>query len=180
MRRPRCVAGSVRSPSRSYRIARKLCERLTRCLVKGGTGERLDHISLERFASALSPVRRPGTCRIPTIATPSDCTYRREGDLSALYNPDFDLWTILDHTRRQALMWVASDEQIPFLGRRRAFQDSSSIGFLGRHVFSSCMAALSAMASMAACCSDPAGRANRRRLRPVSITVSGLRRRSRS
>jgi len=37
-----------------------------------------------------------------------------QGELSALYNPDFELWTILDHERRLALMWIADEERMPF------------------------------------------------------------------
>lgn len=91
----------------------QLCERLTRCLVKGGTGEDL---TIFLLSGSHPPFARPPIWNLPH--SDNRHTERlhlsQEGDLSALHNPDFDLWTILDHTRRQALMWVASDEQIPF------------------------------------------------------------------
>lgn len=90
-----------------------LCERLTRCLAKGGTGEDL---TIMLLSGSHPPYTRPPAWNLPH----SDDRHTerlhlsREGDLSALYNPDFDQWTILDHARRRGLMWVAEDEQIPF------------------------------------------------------------------
>ncbi|MBL8895136.1 MAG: hypothetical protein JNJ53_11070 [Rhizobiales bacterium] len=90
-----------------------LCERLTRCLVKGGTGEDL---TITLLSGSHPPFAQPPAWNLPH----SDDRHTerlhlsREGDLSALYNPDFEQWTILDQMRRQGLMWVARDEQIPF------------------------------------------------------------------
>jgi hypothetical protein len=90
-----------------------LCQRLTRCLVKGGTGSDL---TIFLLSGSHPPFARPPAWNLPH----SDDRHTErlhiapEGDLSALYNPDFDLWTMLVHPRREALMWVASDAQIPF------------------------------------------------------------------
>ena len=90
-----------------------LCERLTRCLVKDGNGQDL---TITLLSGSHPPFERPPAWNLPH----SDDRHTErlhlssEGDLSALYNADFDMWTILDHVRRQALIWVAADDQIPF------------------------------------------------------------------
>ena len=90
-----------------------LCQRLTRCLLPGGDGKDL---TIALLSGSQPPFALPPAWNLPhTDPRHAERLHlSADGTLTALYNPDFHLWMILDHTRRVALMWISDEAQMPF------------------------------------------------------------------
>jgi len=112
-------AGSLRSACRigplSCTVASNseaLHRLLTRCLLPGGSGQDL---TIGILSGSHPPFERPPEWNLPH----SDARHLErlhiapDGSLTALYNPDFGQWLILDHERREGLLWIGDEALVP-------------------------------------------------------------------
>jgi len=91
-------------------------------MIPGGTGNALT-------ISVLSGSQPPFALPPPWTLPHSDSRHierlhlSTDGTLSALYNPDQKLWTILDHAGRRALLWIEDENLLPFWEESAPFRN---------------------------------------------------------
>lgn len=85
---------------------------LTRCLLPGGDGHDL---AIGLLSGSQPPFRTPPPWNVPhTHARHLERLHiAADGALTAAFNPDFGHWMILDHHRREGLMWIADESLLP-------------------------------------------------------------------
>ena len=104
-RRSQCRMGPLSCTVSSNSDA--LHEALTRCLLPGGDGGDL-HIGI------LSGNTPPSWNLPHTDQRHLERLHiAPEGSLTAMYNPDYGLWLILDHQSREGLLWIGDEALLP-------------------------------------------------------------------
>jgi hypothetical protein len=109
-RRSHCRMGPLSCTISSNSDA--LHEALTRCLLPGGSGGDL-HIGI--LSGNEPPFVVPPGWNLPhTDARHLERLHiAADGSLTAMYNPDYGQWLILDHQCREGLLWIGEEALLP-------------------------------------------------------------------